>query len=150
MAWRRSGDKTLSEQMMVRLPTHICVTRPQWVKWRYSSWMDAKRWTTWPRIDSWHVTSPNLTCTVCYCWSVTILHFCCDCWGYPNNTVSTLWCMKLSVKRPVLMFCRLRGRLPSRSVLSACMICTVPGYSAIMVQADSTDTLWPTTSGLFY
>ena len=29
MAWRRPGDKPLSESMMVRLPTHICVTRPQ-------------------------------------------------------------------------------------------------------------------------
>ena len=32
MAWRRPGDKPLSEPMMVRLATHICVTRPQWVK----------------------------------------------------------------------------------------------------------------------
>ena len=32
MAWRRSGDIPLSDPMMVRLPTHICVTRPQWVK----------------------------------------------------------------------------------------------------------------------
>ena len=32
MAWRRSGDKPFSESMMVSLPTHICVTRPQWVK----------------------------------------------------------------------------------------------------------------------
>ena len=32
MAWRRPGDRPLSEPMMVRLPTHICVTRPQWVK----------------------------------------------------------------------------------------------------------------------
>ena len=31
MAWRRSGDKPLSEPMMVRLPTHICITQPQWV-----------------------------------------------------------------------------------------------------------------------
>ena len=31
MAWRRPGDKPLSEPMMVRLPTYICVTRPQWV-----------------------------------------------------------------------------------------------------------------------
>ena len=31
MALRRPGDKPLSEPMMVRLPTHICVTRPQWV-----------------------------------------------------------------------------------------------------------------------
>ena len=31
MAWRRPGDKPLSEPMMVCLLTHICVTRPQWV-----------------------------------------------------------------------------------------------------------------------
>ena len=30
MAWRRSGDKPLSDPMIVSLPTHICVTRPQW------------------------------------------------------------------------------------------------------------------------
>ena len=37
MAWRRPGDKPLSEPMMVSLLTHICVTRPQWVNsqwWR--------------------------------------------------------------------------------------------------------------------
>ena len=32
MAWRRSGDKPLTEPMMIGLVTHICVTRPQWVK----------------------------------------------------------------------------------------------------------------------
>ena len=32
MAWRRPGDKPLSEPVMVSLLTHICVTRPQWVK----------------------------------------------------------------------------------------------------------------------
>ena len=32
MAWRRPGDKPLSEPLMDNLPTHICVTRPQWVK----------------------------------------------------------------------------------------------------------------------
>ena len=31
MAWRPSGDKPLSEPMMVSLPTHMCVTRPQWI-----------------------------------------------------------------------------------------------------------------------
>ena len=36
MAWRRPGDKPLSEPMMVRLPTHICVTRPQWVLKSYT------------------------------------------------------------------------------------------------------------------
>ena len=32
MAWRRPGDKPLSEPMMVNSLTHICVIRPQWVK----------------------------------------------------------------------------------------------------------------------
>ena len=32
MAWRRPGVKPLSEPMMVNLLTHVCVTRPQWVK----------------------------------------------------------------------------------------------------------------------
>ena len=35
MAWQRPGDKPLSEPMMVRLLTHICVARPQWVKLGY-------------------------------------------------------------------------------------------------------------------
>ena len=32
MAWRRPDNKPLSEPMMAYLLTHICVTRPQWVK----------------------------------------------------------------------------------------------------------------------
>ena len=38
MAWRRPVDKPLSEPMIVSLPTHICITRPQWVKtvWFYA------------------------------------------------------------------------------------------------------------------
>ena len=32
MAWRRPGDKPLSEPMIISLPTHICIARPQWVK----------------------------------------------------------------------------------------------------------------------
>ena len=37
MAWRRPGDKPLSEAMMVSLLTHICVTRPQCVKKAFES-----------------------------------------------------------------------------------------------------------------
>ena len=32
MAWHRPGDKPLSEPMVINLVTHICITRPQWVK----------------------------------------------------------------------------------------------------------------------
>ena len=40
MAWRRPGDKPLSEPVMVRLPTHICITRSQWVnpEWVAGLW----------------------------------------------------------------------------------------------------------------
>ena len=46
MAWRRPGDKPLFEPMMVRLPTHICVTRPQWVKGVHCKWKN----TRWVRL----------------------------------------------------------------------------------------------------
>ena len=42
LAWRRPGEKPLSETMMVKLLMHICVTRPQWVKygWNVFRWSD--------------------------------------------------------------------------------------------------------------
>ena len=42
MAWRRRGDKPLSLPMMVCLLTHICATRPQWV--RYVNFHTLVRW----------------------------------------------------------------------------------------------------------
>ena len=42
MAWRRPGDKPLSEPMMVSLLTHICVTRHQWVNVNGCYWLP--RW----------------------------------------------------------------------------------------------------------
>ena len=33
MAWRRPGDKPLSEPMLVFVLMHICVTQPQWVNY---------------------------------------------------------------------------------------------------------------------
>ena len=55
MAWRRPGDKPLSEPMMVSLPTHICVTRPQWVNlgqlnslWRSCRSLSSMMVSWWP------------------------------------------------------------------------------------------------------
>ena len=42
MAWRHPGNKPWSEAMMVNLPTHICVTRPQWVKGKLQSTFNKK------------------------------------------------------------------------------------------------------------
>ena len=48
MTWRRPGDKPLSEPMMESLPTHICVTRPQWVNSGYRNWPRyGLRWSGW-------------------------------------------------------------------------------------------------------
>ena len=47
MAWRRPGDKPLSEPMMVVLPTQICVTRPQWVKGRVNGLAPKTKQPTW-------------------------------------------------------------------------------------------------------
>ena len=41
MAWRRPGDKPLSEPMMASLLMHICVTWPQWVKTSYYISLDS-------------------------------------------------------------------------------------------------------------
>ena len=52
MAWRRSSDKPLSESIMISLPTHICVTRPQWVN------------TSRPRQSDHHFADDSFKCIV--------------------------------------------------------------------------------------
>ena len=48
MAWRRLGDKPLSEPVLVCLLTHICVTRPQWVN-------NLPQWSSFS-MDTQHIT----------------------------------------------------------------------------------------------
>ena len=65
MAWRRSGDKPLSEPMMVSLSTHICVTRPQWVNSvQVTVTQLCKLWLKW--IVTSHTKCTNHTYTVSY------------------------------------------------------------------------------------
>ena len=52
MAWRRSGDKPLSEPVMVSFMTHLCVTRPQWFKGYMFNCVihdDVIKWKHFPR-----------------------------------------------------------------------------------------------------
>ena len=77
MAWRRSGDKPLSEPMMVWLPTYICVTQPQWVN-------NAEKCV----YIKWNGVSPqcicNMTVIVKLCKVVSsaifLLHLMCKTW----------------------------------------------------------------------
>ena len=41
-AWRRPGDKPLSEPVMVSLLTHSCVTRPLWVNDTFDWWNEIR------------------------------------------------------------------------------------------------------------
>ena len=60
MAWRRPGDKPLSETIMVRLPTHLCVTRLQWVNASVRTVLSADS-STFPKILG--------SCAwMCCCW----------------------------------------------------------------------------------
>ena len=55
MAWRRPGATPSSEPMMMRLPTHVCVTRPQWDN-------QSMGYTVWVKV--WD----NTLCVIC-CWT---------------------------------------------------------------------------------
>ena len=63
MAWRQQGDKPLSEPMVVRLPTHICVTRPQWVKVTGTNM--GFRLQNYLKVDFHHITCHNT-----YIWCI--------------------------------------------------------------------------------
>ena len=67
MAWRRPCDKPLSEPMMVRLPTHICVTRPQFIEAEsliYAS-------VNWPSlVKKWLVACPAPSHYLNQCWKI--------------------------------------------------------------------------------
>ena len=45
LAWRRLGNKPLSEPMIVSLLIHICITRPQWAN-TYRIWLISVHWHT--------------------------------------------------------------------------------------------------------
>ena len=72
MAWRRSGDKPLSEPRMESLLTHICVTRPQWVKW------------IMPNYDCWWFGTITVTAPECH----GILNH----WWLVDPLSKALWC----------------------------------------------------------
>ena len=62
MAWRWPGDKPLSEPMVVWLLTHICVTRPQWVKQSAEYMVNLTvmlciMTLTWHKCNEWSVIS---------------------------------------------------------------------------------------------
>ena len=121
MAWRRPGDKPLSEPMMVSLLTHICVTRhavrycrPDTLSVNMnssdlaSSWTEYLTWCCHPASDS------TLQCvwTICY-WSTAI--------SYTNKrTVRHISC-----KKNIFL---------SKSLHTCVADCTICGFSLSVIK----------------
>ena len=61
MAWRRPGDKPLSEPLMASSTTHIWVTQPQWVKRPLSLQEFSQRYIEWLWWQK-HPSKCNLLC----------------------------------------------------------------------------------------
>ena len=80
MAWCRSGDKPLSEPMMVSLPTHICVTRPQCVNVPFYVVKSSSLPAQMCLFDIINHTPPNKPCRlsepVTSLWSSHVIHIC--------------------------------------------------------------------------
>ena len=53
MAWRRPGNKPLSEPMAVSLLRHVCVTQSQWVKP-----------SSVGHVNIWHTSTVNIVCNI--------------------------------------------------------------------------------------
>ena len=70
MTWRRPGDKSLSEPMMFSLLTHICVTRPQWVKMCTVRGLFVESWCVMAMltyiITLWFTSTPHKTYVVLF------------------------------------------------------------------------------------
>ena len=78
MAWRRSGDKPLSETMVISWLTHICVTRPQWVKgkvwgvfWEYKLWFMS------------YLSYCSIVCNIMLYWTMLQLYLAVYCYSQP-------------------------------------------------------------------
>ena len=97
MAWHRPGNKPISEPMMARLPTHICVTQPQWVNtvipkypWPCRLRINpslAKR-TLLGQVLPIHVIV-HVTVHVVMCWPATLPEAPRHCWTIKNKSILT-------------------------------------------------------------
>ena len=74
MAWRRPGDKPLSEPMMVSSLTHKCVTRPQWVNMRPRKMVAISQTTFWSAFSSTKMCEfrLNFYCSLFPCVQLTV------------------------------------------------------------------------------
>ena len=99
MAWRGQSDKPLSEPMMVSLPTHICVTRPQWVNNRCSIWHKKKMISF--VFNTWNWSEHGLKTNIAKRISIFL----------------EKWVIKIDPKQPTNRLCRLFSVSTMKSTL---------------------------------
>ena len=75
IAWRRPGEKPLSQPMMDSLLMHICVTRPQWVKRKWICWYSVTVLTDWWSChEKYHAHGPAI-CPIEYAHGFVVICF---------------------------------------------------------------------------
>ena len=111
MAWRRSGDKPLSEPVMVRLRTQICITRPQWVNIWYlytcrdcGNWLTSAIWYMSNKIISWSVSFNICTRFCCRVISSVLSVFIWLIYPYSSGYLHWYWGNRKIVPVPVKQF----------------------------------------------
>ena len=126
MAWCRSGDKPLSEPMMVSLLTHICVTRPQWVK-RHTS--DSYIW-----LETVQETS-CMTCLINDLWSKVhkIFHHCSLKNTHTHIELLGPWFMLCHTYNTNWLMCNLKYELLQGKMLQVCHKKTNHSYMNIYI-----------------
>ena len=81
MAWRWSGDKPLSQPMMVRWPLHICINRVRYLVWNFKGYV----WNCTQKFA--HTMSCNFYTTLkFYVWYIIII-INNQCWNIINWTL---------------------------------------------------------------
>ena len=98
MAWRRPGDKPLSEPMVARLPTHICITRPQWVNILSTSYETDLKWVpqspvedklTMVQVMAWY--RQGKVHYLSQCWSRSVWQFVSPGKNELNKILADIW-----------------------------------------------------------
>ena len=117
MGWRHPGGKPLSEPVMVSLPTHVWVTRPQWVN---SNHCRSCRFVDIRCASVAHLTH-LFWFVLHYCTSPTTLLFYISLWIVIHYT-GTLFCIE-RVLHESLLNCRISSPNRSCSLLQFVSIC---------------------------
>ena len=97
IAWHLKGDKPLTNQWWPSLLTHVCVTRPQWVK---DVWIDSHKWLSITIILCCHLYALD-TCLLILVYICVIFMY--ICFGALVRAKEMQWRNELQYTLPILV-----------------------------------------------